>query len=174
MAVSESSSPASPSTKKSLGDILDSIGHEATGDLEPQDPDDAAANSDGAESPPPKDGYCVECEGRYQAHVVTYLAYPSELTDQSAEIHCETCGDTFCEVCFASQHRKGSRYSNSTNIRMSTNLSHVEHARKLHKTRPLESSRTRMNRTTTSTTNGHNGNMEDEHVKGYAPSIVVS
>ncbi|KAH9971431.1 hypothetical protein BGW80DRAFT_1322400 [Lactifluus volemus] len=36
-------------------------------------------------------GYCVECE------------------DQPAEVHCETCADDYCEVCFASQHRKGSR-----------------------------------------------------------------
>ncbi|KAI0685027.1 hypothetical protein BC835DRAFT_1408963 [Cytidiella melzeri] len=36
-------------------------------------------------------GYCVECE------------------DQPAQLHCETCADDYCEVCFAAQHRKGSR-----------------------------------------------------------------
>jgi hypothetical protein len=30
-------------------------------------------------------------------------------TDQPAEVHCETCADDYCDVCFASQHRKGSR-----------------------------------------------------------------
>ncbi|KAF8165631.1 hypothetical protein B0H34DRAFT_689871 [Crassisporium funariophilum] len=37
------------------------------------------------------EGYCVECE------------------DQPAEVLCETCADAYCEVCFAAQHRKGSR-----------------------------------------------------------------
>ncbi|KAL6309843.1 hypothetical protein BKA93DRAFT_287175 [Sparassis latifolia] len=36
-------------------------------------------------------GFCVECE------------------DQPAEVHCETCSDDYCEVCFAAQHRKGTR-----------------------------------------------------------------
>ncbi|EJF62276.1 hypothetical protein DICSQDRAFT_58739 [Dichomitus squalens LYAD-421 SS1] len=36
-------------------------------------------------------GFCVECE------------------DQPAQVFCETCSDNFCEVCFASQHRKGTR-----------------------------------------------------------------
>ncbi|KAH9482942.1 UPF0652 protein [Psilocybe cubensis] len=37
------------------------------------------------------DGFCVECE------------------DQPAEVLCETCTDIYCEVCYAAQHRKGSR-----------------------------------------------------------------
>ncbi|KAJ3243745.1 hypothetical protein HDU78_011812 [Chytriomyces hyalinus] len=36
-------------------------------------------------------GFCVECE------------------DQPASLLCKTCADAFCEVCFHSQHRKGSR-----------------------------------------------------------------
>ncbi|KAJ7368778.1 hypothetical protein DFH08DRAFT_33007 [Mycena albidolilacea] len=40
---------------------------------------------------PVEEGTCVECE------------------DQPAEVRCETCADVFCEVCYASQHRKGSR-----------------------------------------------------------------
>ncbi|KAF7302069.1 B box-type domain-containing protein [Mycena indigotica] len=40
---------------------------------------------------PVKAGMCIECE------------------DQPAEVSCETCADVFCEVCYASQHRKGSR-----------------------------------------------------------------
>ncbi|KAF9006664.1 hypothetical protein BDQ17DRAFT_1352168 [Cyathus striatus] len=37
------------------------------------------------------EGYCVECE------------------DQPAQVMCETCSDPYCDVCFAAQHRKGSR-----------------------------------------------------------------
>ncbi|KAF9450676.1 hypothetical protein P691DRAFT_664810 [Macrolepiota fuliginosa MF-IS2] len=40
---------------------------------------------------PPVEGYCIECE------------------DQPAQVLCETCSDVYCEVCFAAQHRKGSR-----------------------------------------------------------------
>ncbi|KAJ7693870.1 hypothetical protein B0H17DRAFT_1058526 [Mycena rosella] len=40
---------------------------------------------------PIEEGTCIECE------------------DQPAEVRCETCSDVFCEVCYASQHRKGSR-----------------------------------------------------------------
>ncbi|ORY32448.1 hypothetical protein BCR33DRAFT_535530 [Rhizoclosmatium globosum] len=36
-------------------------------------------------------GFCIECE------------------DQPAVVHCNECGDNYCEVCHASQHRKGSR-----------------------------------------------------------------
>lgn len=42
------------------------------------------------------EGFCVECE------------------DQPAQLHCENCGDNFCEVCYASQHRKGSRKKHTT------------------------------------------------------------
>ncbi|KAF8622192.1 hypothetical protein AX15_007301 [Amanita polypyramis BW_CC] len=45
---------------------------------------------------PLAEGYCIECE------------------DQPAQILCETCKDAYCEVCFASQHRKGSRKHHST------------------------------------------------------------
>ncbi|EKM59771.1 uncharacterized protein PHACADRAFT_192148 [Phanerochaete carnosa HHB-10118-sp] len=41
-------------------------------------------------------GFCVECE------------------DQPAQLHCENCSDDFCEVCYASQHRKGSRKNHKT------------------------------------------------------------
>jgi len=30
-------------------------------------------------------------------------------TDQPAAVKCQNCEDTYCEVCFAAQHRKGSR-----------------------------------------------------------------
>ncbi|KZT24561.1 hypothetical protein NEOLEDRAFT_1163261 [Neolentinus lepideus HHB14362 ss-1] len=42
------------------------------------------------------EGYCVECE------------------DQPAQVQCETCGDDYCSVCFAAQHRKGSRKRHAT------------------------------------------------------------
>ncbi|KDQ29697.1 hypothetical protein PLEOSDRAFT_1055696 [Pleurotus ostreatus PC15] len=45
---------------------------------------------------PVAEGYCVECE------------------DQPAQVLCETCLDKFCEVCFAAQHRKGSRKRHAT------------------------------------------------------------
>ncbi|KAI0787179.1 hypothetical protein BC629DRAFT_1735323 [Irpex lacteus] len=40
-------------------------------------------------------GFCIECE------------------DQPAQLHCEACADDYCEVCFAAQHRKGSRKSHA-------------------------------------------------------------
>ncbi|KAG5649776.1 hypothetical protein H0H81_002074 [Sphagnurus paluster] len=40
---------------------------------------------------PVAEGFCVECE------------------DQPAQVLCESCSDSYCEVCFAAQHRKGSR-----------------------------------------------------------------
>jgi len=33
----------------------------------------------------------------------------SVVPDQPAQVICETCSDVYCEVCFAAQHRKGSR-----------------------------------------------------------------
>ncbi|KAK0206857.1 hypothetical protein DFS33DRAFT_1317544 [Desarmillaria ectypa] len=44
---------------------------------------------------PPAEGFCIECE------------------DQPAQVLCITCTDTYCEVCFAAQHRKGSRKSHT-------------------------------------------------------------
>ncbi|PCH40894.1 hypothetical protein WOLCODRAFT_131588 [Wolfiporia cocos MD-104 SS10] len=41
-------------------------------------------------------GFCVECE------------------DQPAQVYCETCADDYCEVCFAAQHRKGTRKRHAT------------------------------------------------------------
>ncbi|KAF8841602.1 hypothetical protein BDN67DRAFT_901195 [Paxillus ammoniavirescens] len=40
-------------------------------------------------------GFCVECE------------------DQPAQLSCKECEDSYCEVCFAAQHRKGSRKKHS-------------------------------------------------------------
>ncbi|PVF99965.1 hypothetical protein CPB86DRAFT_730240 [Serendipita vermifera] len=56
--------------------------------------DDAIEEDDAAHVP--KEGYCVECE------------------DQPAELRCNECKDQFCSVCFASQHRKGTRKTHTT------------------------------------------------------------
>ncbi|KAH8929800.1 hypothetical protein BT69DRAFT_1211080 [Atractiella rhizophila] len=50
------------------------------------------------------EGYCVECE------------------DQPAEIHCETCEDSYCSVCFQSQHRKGKRAKHATRLLVPTTV----------------------------------------------------
>ncbi|MES1916278.1 MAG: hypothetical protein MHM6MM_008111, partial [Cercozoa sp. M6MM] len=42
------------------------------------------------------DGLCVEC------------------TDQPAAVFCEACADDFCDVCFASLHRRGNRRRHTT------------------------------------------------------------
>ncbi|KAF4619379.1 hypothetical protein D9613_004976 [Agrocybe pediades] len=55
-------------------------------------PQESATGWDQEETEKPiQEGYCIECE------------------DQPAEVLCEACGDPYCEVCFAAQHRKGSR-----------------------------------------------------------------
>ncbi|KAF5359032.1 hypothetical protein D9758_004898 [Tetrapyrgos nigripes] len=45
---------------------------------------------------PAAEGFCIECE------------------DQPAQLFCEDCTDVYCEVCFAAQHRKGSRRTHKT------------------------------------------------------------
>ncbi|KAJ8086986.1 hypothetical protein PM082_005811 [Marasmius tenuissimus] len=47
---------------------------------------------------PIAEGYCVECE------------------DQPAQLLCEQCSDSFCEVCFSAQHRKGTRKNHKTKL----------------------------------------------------------
>jgi hypothetical protein len=55
------------------------------------------------------EGYCIECE------------------DQPAQLSCDICKDNYCEVCFASQHRKGSRKGH-----LATPLGEIE------KTKPVD------------------------------------
>ncbi|KAJ7591437.1 hypothetical protein C8J56DRAFT_935571 [Mycena floridula] len=43
-----------------------------------------------------EEGFCIECE------------------DQPAQLFCESCSDAYCDVCFASQHRKGTRKNHVT------------------------------------------------------------
>ena len=35
-------------------------------------------------------------------------------SDQPAEVHCTSCEDDFCQVCYDSQHRKGNRKRHAT------------------------------------------------------------
>ncbi|KAI9090158.1 hypothetical protein DFS34DRAFT_637830 [Phlyctochytrium arcticum] len=80
----------------SLGDILDGgVDTLGSNGRDHTESDHGGSGSDtdsvkGRKKPSPV-GYCVECE------------------DQPAMVFCEQCADDFCEVCFHSQHRKGSR-----------------------------------------------------------------
>ncbi|KDR84043.1 hypothetical protein GALMADRAFT_219873 [Galerina marginata CBS 339.88] len=69
-----------------LGENHDAVEHPGTDRPEP-----ATGWDEEDTEQPLAEGYCVECE------------------DQPAEVVCETCADAYCEVCFAAQHRKGSR-----------------------------------------------------------------
>ena len=42
------------------------------------------------------------------------VAFCIECGDQPAILACRECADIFCEVCFASQHKKGNRQKHST------------------------------------------------------------
>lgn len=74
-----------------LSDILD--GTLQLQDLQDDDELSDPEREETNELPVPvvANGFCVECE------------------DQPAQIHCEQCTDDFCEVCYSSQHRKGTR-----------------------------------------------------------------
>ncbi|KAI5116619.1 hypothetical protein M0805_007790 [Coniferiporia weirii] len=82
--------PTMQQTGLSLAGILNSDSHE---DAYPAEdiPEGNAEGWDEEAGPSAKEGFCVECE------------------DQPAQVHCEDCVDDYCEVCFAAQHRKGTR-----------------------------------------------------------------
>lgn len=105
-----------------------------------------------------EDGYCIECEGM--------LASPGrsngpELTchlddpDQPAQVYCESCTDNFCDVCFAAQHRKGSR--------------------KQHKTKPLTATKTSKPQPAVAPPNGAPANGHDDEVGlfSHVPRFTV-
>ncbi|KAJ3127366.1 hypothetical protein HK098_006450 [Nowakowskiella sp. JEL0407] len=78
----------------SLNDILDGKVESITNSLVAEEYDgemDESDNDSPQNAKPPKSGFCVECE------------------DQPAELYCEQCTDDFCKVCYAAQHRKGTR-----------------------------------------------------------------
>jgi len=100
-----------------------------------------------------EDGYCVECEGMLISPGGSdgpELTYRLGDADQPAQVHCESCMDNFCDVCFASQHRKGSR--------------------KQHKTKPLAAAKSSKPQPTASTANG-----DDDEVGRfrYAPKVLA-
>ena len=63
-----------------------------------------------------EDGYCVECEGMFASTGGSDAPKPTHRldADQPAQVFCEFCTDNFCDVCFAAQHRKGSRKQHKT------------------------------------------------------------
>ncbi|KAH7102964.1 hypothetical protein BKA62DRAFT_636934 [Auriculariales sp. MPI-PUGE-AT-0066] len=79
--------------KASLSKILDSHADELAPDATTEDKPEADEEEVAREVNPLA---CVECE------------------DQSAQLRCEQCSDLFCDVCFQSQHRKGSRKTHTT------------------------------------------------------------
>ncbi|KAJ3165144.1 hypothetical protein HDU88_004864 [Geranomyces variabilis] len=87
--------PAAP--HPDLSAILDDEAELAEVASTPSDSDTepSSVSGRGKKNPAPQ-GCCVECE------------------DQPAELFCEQCADDFCEVCFFSQHRKGSRKKHAT------------------------------------------------------------
>ncbi|OCH95931.1 hypothetical protein OBBRIDRAFT_787776 [Obba rivulosa] len=81
--------PASFSLETILGDDHEQVEHPSAEEA-PEGWDEEDHQMDAAQ------GFCVECE------------------DQPAQLHCEACADDYCEVCFAAQHRKGSRRKHAT------------------------------------------------------------
>jgi len=59
---------------------------------------------------PAAEGFCIECEG-CSILLLGRWAILTEVfdADQPAQVFCESCSDNYCEVCFAAQHRKGTR-----------------------------------------------------------------
>jgi len=94
-----------------------------------------------------EDGYCVECEGMlasFGGSDALELTYRLGDADQPAQVYCESCTDNFCDVCFAAQHRKGSR--------------------KQHKTKPLTVTKASKPQPSSTSSNGASGNEHDDEV----------
>lgn len=53
-------------------------------------------------------GFCIECEGAFLSSSL-YASTAHLCIDQPAQVLCNDCTDLYCEVCFAAQHRKGTR-----------------------------------------------------------------
>ncbi|KAF9226868.1 hypothetical protein BS17DRAFT_776255 [Gyrodon lividus] len=60
---------------------------------------------------PAAEGFCVECE------------------DQPAQMSCKECKDDYCEVCFAAQHRKGTRKMHVVTLLAGTSTKSVKKER---------------------------------------------
>ncbi|KAF8076739.1 hypothetical protein FPV67DRAFT_1472507, partial [Lyophyllum atratum] len=87
--IEDATKTANPITAFSLETILsnnhEAVEHPGSNGVAPTGWDEEVPENVAVE------GFCVECE------------------DQPAQVSCETCSDAYCEVCFAAQHRKGSR-----------------------------------------------------------------
>ena len=59
-------------------------------------------------------GACIECEGRWASWMILYIKTKPNLVDQPAQLHCTSCEDDYCQVCYDSQHRKGNRKRHAT------------------------------------------------------------
>ncbi|KAI8840915.1 hypothetical protein BC829DRAFT_446831 [Chytridium lagenaria] len=96
-----------------LQDILnvDLDGDDMVTDDKPEEENEDEANVNTATAGAPA-GFCVECE------------------DTPASINCLQCQDDFCEVCFQSQHRKGSRKKHASKRLASEALENGEKASK--------------------------------------------
>ncbi|THH12268.1 hypothetical protein EW145_g116 [Phellinidium pouzarii] len=109
--------PAMQQPGLSLAGILDSDNHESVYFPEDSFKTGADVDAEGWDEEdgfPAKEGFCIECGGAswilwtqfiYDGGVNIQRDHP----DQPAQVHCEDCADDYCEVCFAAQHRKGTR-----------------------------------------------------------------
>lgn len=92
-----------------LGDNHDKLEHPG---LKQQELDALATAAEGwdeeSANRPAAEGFCVECEGKSVPRVRRSFD-ESALADQPAQLSCTECEDDYCEVCFAAQHRKGTR-----------------------------------------------------------------
>ena len=74
------------------------------------------------------EGFCVECEGTSVPYFFsrTIILNCLSCVDQPAEVTCESCKDVYCEVCFAAQHRKGSRKQHKSSPLSNRPEKHIE------------------------------------------------
>ncbi|KAF9236230.1 hypothetical protein BU15DRAFT_50382 [Melanogaster broomeanus] len=80
-----------------LGDNHEALEHPGLKQQELDAPTTAAQGWDEeSANRPAAEGFCVECE------------------DQPAQVSCKNCEDNYCGVCFAAQHRKGTRKQHVT------------------------------------------------------------
>lgn len=77
--------------------------------------EDQNGDSEDKEDAAVLEGFCIECEGEMYPFLLDHTRSKCDSSvDQPAEVHCSICSDNFCEVCFAAQHRKGSRKRHAT------------------------------------------------------------
>ncbi|KAG8937306.1 hypothetical protein FRC03_002746 [Tulasnella sp. 419] len=96
METQELETPTKAAHTRSLADILDEQGSNTPDTVENTATDANNEEEDDEPETVAQEGFCIECE------------------DQAAEIFCETCADAYCEICFHSQHRKGTRKTHTS------------------------------------------------------------